>query len=245
MQRSLDSLLRQAAAEPAHRPAFFQYLLTATVWVAAQQQGTRFDPEFRYSLEGHALLPFFSTEDALTQVLGDLQPRCTVTVTDLFKACPGQTLCLNPALSEGKIFTASEVQELLASAGNALATESAAPNGESLLLSVVAQPEPQLVASLSELFRQQKAVKRGFVAWCKEHPDSAGNLLIGIEASEGIDEIIQAAGHVALDTLPEDTLIDFCEVRGQEDGISHFFSAHIPPFYQRPHGSFLRGMSLS
>jgi hypothetical protein len=38
-------------------------------------------------------------------------------------------------------------------------------------------------------------------------------LLIGIEADGDIDEIIQAAGSVATDTLPGDEPIDICQVK--------------------------------
>lgn len=247
MQHSLDVLLRQAAAEPASRPAFFRQLLTATVWVVARDDSgqRRFDADFRYDLEGHAILPFFSSETALKQVLGAAQPRTPVYASQLFRSVDGQTLCLNPGLSEGKVFTATEIRELLNTEGNVLAGMEPTTDTGSLLLSAVEQPDPQLLASLSALFRQEKTVKRAFLAFCRETADGEGNLLIGIEAGEGIEQVIQAAGQVALDTLPQDTLIDICEVRGQEDGVSHFFSAHISPFYQRPHGSFLRGVALT
>jgi hypothetical protein len=58
-------------------------------------------------------------------------------------------------------------------------------------------------------------------------------LLIGIEAEGDIEEIIQAAGSVATDTLPGDEPIDICQVVEGEKGISHFMIAHITPFYER------------
>ncbi|MEG9540343.1 enhanced serine sensitivity protein SseB C-terminal domain-containing protein, partial [Pantoea piersonii] len=42
------------------------------------------------------------------------------------------------------------------------------------------------------------------------------------------------------DTLPDDAPIDICEVVADEKGVSHFFTAHITPFYERRWGSFLR-----
>ncbi|MFP1484063.1 enhanced serine sensitivity protein SseB C-terminal domain-containing protein [Escherichia coli] len=48
-------------------------------------------------------------------------------------------------------------------------------------------------------------------------------LRFGIEADGDIEEIIQATGSVATDTLPGDEPIDICQVKG-EKGISHFIT---------------------
>ncbi|MFP1527133.1 enhanced serine sensitivity protein SseB C-terminal domain-containing protein [Escherichia coli] len=47
----------------------------------------------------------------------------------------------------------------------------------------------------------------------KENEEAQPNLLIGIEADGDIEEIIQAAGSVATDTLPGDEPIDICQVK--------------------------------
>ena len=62
----------------------------------------------------------------------------------------------------------------------------------------------------------------------------------GIEADGDIEEIIQATGSVATDTLPGDEPIDICQVKKGEKGISHFITEHIAPFYERRWGGFLR-----
>ena len=54
------------------------------------------------------------------------------------------------------------------------------------------------------------------------------------------EEVIQATGSVATDTLPGDEPIDICQVVEGEKGISHFMIAHITPFYEKRWGSFLR-----
>ncbi|EHC34949.1 Protein SseB [Salmonella enterica subsp. enterica serovar Alachua str. R6-377] len=45
---------------------------------------------------------------------------------------------------------------------------------------------------------------------------------------------------MATDTLPGDEPIDICQVRKGEQGISHFITEHIAPFYERRWGGFLR-----
>jgi hypothetical protein len=42
--------------------------------------------------------------------------------------------------------------------------------------------------------------------------DAQPNLLIGIEAEGDIESVIEAAGSVAMDTLPGDEPVDICQV---------------------------------
>ena len=79
----------------------------------------------------------------------------------------------------------------------------------------------------------------------KESTEEQPVLLIGIEADGDIDEIIQAAGSVATDTLLGDEPIDICQVRKDEKGISHFITEHITPFYERRWGGFLRDLKTT
>ena len=250
MQISLEDLLSKAATEPAHRPEFFQRLLESEVWTAGGQSAGETENSASYDLEhwekddGQSVIPFFTSEAAFIEAAGENKPRLKLSARALFEMTRGETLFLNPKLSSGKEFTAAEIRALLSGTGNALSEFSVPDHGQTLLLSAVEQPPAQLVSSLKQLFGKYKPVRRAFLAWCRESAEQEGNLLIGIEASADLQEIIQAAGHVAIDTLPDDALIDFCEVNEQASGVSHFFSAHIEPFYQRPHGSFLRGLDL-
>lgn len=101
------------------------------------------------------------------------------------------------------------------------------------------------VDSLTTLFKTLKPVRRAFLCSIKEHADEQPVLLIGIEADGDIDEIIQAAGSVATDTLPGDEPIDICQVKNGEKGISHFITEHIPPVYERRWGGFLRDLKTT
>ena len=109
-----------------------------------------------------------------------------------------------------------------------------------LILSEVAEPPAQMIDSLTTLFKTIKSVKRAFICSIKENEEAQPNLLIGIEADGDIEEIIQATGSVATDTLPGDEPIDICQVKKGEKGISHFITEHIVPFYERRWGGFLR-----
>ncbi|MGP4131902.1 enhanced serine sensitivity protein SseB C-terminal domain-containing protein [Pantoea tagorei] len=92
-----------------------------------------------------------------------------------------------------------------------------------------------MIDSLTQLFSKYKQVRRAFIASIRERADEQPNLLIGIEAESDIEAIIQAAGSVATDTLPDDAPIDICEVVADEKGISHFF--------YRPHHAFFMNVA--
>ena len=66
-----------------------------------------------------------------------------------------------------------------------------------------------------------------------------------IEAYGDSDEIGQAAGGVATETLPGDEPVDICQVKKGEKGISHFITEHITPFYERRWGGFLRDLKTT
>ncbi|MFV9668684.1 enhanced serine sensitivity protein SseB [Pantoea sp. ARC607] len=242
----LEEVLKLAATEPAHRPEFFQLLLASDVWVPGESTQQQFDASTPVDLQhwekedGSSVIPFFTSEEAMSEAVKGEQAWLRLPVRTLFEITRGETLFLNPRLPSGKEFTASEITHLLAEEGSALTQQTVLEGGTSLLLSEVAEPPAQMIDSLTQLFSKHKQVRRAFIATLREQADEAPNLLIGIEADSNIEAIIQAAGSVATDTLPDDAPIDICEVRAEERGISHFFTAHITPFYERRWGSFLR-----
>ena len=102
-----------------------------------------------------------------------------------------------------------------------------------------------MIDSLTTLFKTLKTVRRAFLCSIKDSADAPANLLIGIEAEGDIEEVIQATGSVATDTLPGDEPIDICQVKKGEQGISHFITEHITPFYERRWGGFLRDLKTN
>ncbi|WP_130831033.1 enhanced serine sensitivity protein SseB [[Erwinia] mediterraneensis] len=242
----LEEVLKLAATEPAHRPEFFQLLLAADAWIPGESSAAQLDASTPVDLQhwekedGTSIIPFFSSEEAMAEATSDEQSYVRMPVRTLFEMTLGETLFLNPKLPTGKEFTAAEIAHLLDETGNALSEQKVLEGGHQLLLSEVAEPPAQMIDSLTQLFSKYKQVRRAFVASIRESADEQPNLLIGIEADSDIEAIIQAAGSVATDTLPDDAPVDICQVVAEDRGISHFFTAHIPPFYERRWGSFLR-----
>lgn len=245
-EQRLEEMLKLAATEPAHRPEFFALLMEASVWVPGNSLAEQLDASSPVELQhwekedGSSVIPFFTSETALAEAVADEQSWVKMPVRTLFAITAGETLFLNPKLPTGKEFSPAEIVHLLDEEGNALSQQRVLEGGSALLLSEIAQPPAQMIDSLTQLFSKYKQVRRAFVAHIKERAEDKPNLLIGIEADDDIEAIIHAAGSVATDTLLEDELVDICQVIDGEKGISHFFSAHITPFYERRWGSFLR-----
>jgi len=228
-KNELETLLEQAATEPAHRPAFFRTLLESTVWVpGTAAEGEQVVEDSALDLlhwekdDGTSVIPFFTSLEALQEAVEDEQAFVVMPVRTLFEMTLGQTLFLNAKLPTGKEFTPREISH-----------------------PIVAEPPAQMIDSLTTLFKTIKPVKRAFLCSIKESADEKPVLLIGIEADGDIDEIIQAAGSVATDTLPGDEPIDICQVKKGEKGISHFITEHITPFYERRWGGFLRDLKTN
>ncbi len=246
----LEEVLKLAATEPAHRPEFFSLLMAASVWVPGEQQQADAEPaevdlQHWEKEDGTSIIPFFTSLTAMEEAVTSAQPFLVMPVRTLFSLTQGETLFLNPKLPAGKEFSPREITDLLGEGSNALSQQSVLEGGSALLLSEIAVPPEQVMTSLTLLFTKHKQVRRAWVAHIKEAPQDVPNLLIGIEADSDIENIIHAAGSVATDTLLDDEPVDICQVVENEKGISHFFMAHITPFYERRWGSFLRNFKTS
>lgn len=246
-KNELETLLEQAATEPAHRPAFFRTLLESTVWVPGEAaEGEAINADSVVELQhwekedGTSVIPFFTSPEALQQAISHEQAFIAMPARTLFEMTAGEALFLNAKLPTGKEFTPREINHLINGEGDPLSQQEVLEGGTSLLLSEVAEPPAQMVDSLTTLFKGLKTVKRAFLCSIKERADEQPNLLIGIEADGDVEAIIRQAGSVATDTLPGDEPVDICLVAEDEKGISHFMLAHITPFYERRWGSFLR-----
>ena len=246
MSNRLEEVLKLAATEPAHRPEFFQLLLESDIWVPGESPAEQFDATSPVELlhwekeGGGSVIPFFTSEEAMEEAIKEEQPYLRLPARTLFEMTLGESLFLNPKLPAGKEFSPGEIAHLIGEEGSALSQQTVLEGGHALLLSEVAEPPAQMIDSLTQLFAKYKQVRRAYIASIRENAMEEPNLLIGIEADSNIDEIIQAAGSVATDTLADDAPIDICEVVVDEKGVSHFFTAHITPFYERRWGSFLR-----
>ncbi|MDW9199238.1 enhanced serine sensitivity protein SseB [Escherichia coli] len=218
-KNELEDLLEKAATEPAHRPAFSVLYWNPPSGCLVRRRRARLwlkIVRLIYSTgkrRRHQRHSFFTSLEALQQAVEDEQAFVVMPVRTLFEMTLGETLFLNAKLPTGKEFMPREISLLIGEEGNPLSSQEILEGGESLILSEVAEPPAQMIDSLTTLFKTIKSVKRAFICSIKENEEAQPNLLIGIEADGDIEEIIQATGSVATDTLPGDEPIDICQVK--------------------------------
>ncbi len=63
--------------------------------------------------DGSSVIPFFTSEQAMSEAINDEQPYVRLPVRTLFEMTRGETLFLNPKLPTGKEFSAAEISHLL------------------------------------------------------------------------------------------------------------------------------------
>ncbi|CAM3395149.1 MULTISPECIES: enhanced serine sensitivity protein SseB [Yersinia] len=260
-ENELEKLLKLAASESIHRPAFFRALLDATVLVLGDSGQESQDGEMTFSAGngvnilhwekqgGELTIPFFSSLETLQQAISQSegekeQPFVAMPVRVLFEMTQGASLFLNPKTEYGKEFYPEEVAMLLANGGVAKPTEMVVDKETQILLGQPEEYPSVIVDALTKLFSQRKPVRRAFLALMHDKSvDEKPNLLIGLEvdgSEEEIQILIQEAGHIASEHAPDDSPVDFCVVSEKERGVSHYLTTHTQPFYQRKWGSWLR-----
>lgn len=255
-QNELEEVLVRAAAEPAHRPEFFSVLMDATVFVLGgdenDQPGEKVLPaDSHVSLlhweksDGSTAIPFFSSLAALQMAVTQEQSFLALPARSLFELTRGETLFLNPKLPYGKEFMPQEVEHMLSGEGNGLVQQRVIEEDSRILIGQPAEMPTQMIDSLTRLFAKHRQVRRAWVAQIQEGKEEA-HLLIGLELESDEEAIIQAAGSVASDTLPDDRPVDICLVDKEDNGgVGHYFLRHATPFYERKWGSFLRDAKLT
>jgi len=261
-ENELERLLRLSVTEAAYRPAFYQTLLEATVFVlgdAGQQDdvvseeitaGSELNLLHWEKQDGSSIIPFFSSLDVLERAAAgespDQQGFVALPARVLFEMTQGEELFLNPKSEYGKELYPSEITMLLNTGGLNAPTELVLDADSQLLIGQPEEYPSAMVDALTTLFSQKKPVRRAFLALIHDKTvDEQPNLLVGVEADgteAEIDALIREAGNVASETSPDDLPVDFCIVNEKERGISHYLISHTQPFYQRKWGSWLRNI---
>lgn len=257
-ENELERLLRLAASEPAHRPAFFRELLDSTVYILGDSEQVPHDGEITLNAEtpvniqhwekqdGSSVVPFFTSLEALQNAVEDEQPFIAMPARVLFEITQGAELFLNPKGTHGKEFLPAEIAMLLATGGVVKPAERYIDTETQLLLEQPEEYPAAMVDALTTLFSQRKPVRRAFLALMHDRAvDEKPNLLVGLEVDGDpaeIEALISEAGMVASETAPNDEPVDFCLVEENARGVSHYLITHTQAFYQRRWGSWLRNM---
>ena len=253
-KNALEIALARAAVEPATRPEFYRLLLESEVYVIGQTDvpgdgkttipaGAKLSVVNWEKKDGKPFIPFFSSFEALQSVLKAEAKFVAMPARNFFEITRGATLILNPALSHGKEFFPTEIDALLATGVNHVATEHVVKKATKVLLGQPANYPSEMVSALTSLLSKHPNVKAAYL--CLMHDadsSSAPALVVGFDGDGDLKAAMREAGSVAADTAPRGQLVDFVEIKRGESGVSKYFLSSVRPFYERSWGARLRSM---
>lgn len=254
-ENRLETLLRLAASEPAHRPEFCKVLLESNVLVLGStdqdlsaegqlQEGSAISIVNWQEDSGNDVIPFFSSMSALEESVETDEPYLEMPVNVLFEMTLGTKLIMNPHSEYGKEFYPDEIKFLLS---NGIIEESTQRTIEEDTEVLLGEPEnypAQLVDSLTTLLSKHTNVSAAYLGLIHDAShDEEPNLIIGVQGEDDLETVIQEAGLVARDTTVGDEVIDFIIIDNNDDGISFYFLNETKPFYDRRWGSKMKPYS--
>ncbi|WP_268800401.1 enhanced serine sensitivity protein SseB [Pseudomonas huanghezhanensis] len=252
-ENALETSLRLAADEPAHRPDFFKTLLSSTVYAL----GTAGTGEGKVNLEagsnisiahwqkpdGSAVIPFFSSLQTLQASIETEESYIEIPARSLFEITLGSPLFLNPKSPYAKEFLPEEVRYLLSDGIGQKPVQRTVEKDTQVLLGEPSQYPSKMVNSLTQLLAKHRNVKRAFLALMHDaSADEKPHLIVGIEADGDIELVMREAGNVAGDTSPDGEPVDLYRVHEGESGLSDYFLKQTAPFYERKSAGWLRSL---
>lgn len=245
VENELERALRRAAAEPAERPAFYRVLLASQVFVLGSTQpagergavlaaGSRLAIDHWQKADGSPVLPFFSSLEALRRAIDVEASYVALPARALFEMTLGETLVLDPRSSHGKEFLAHEIEALLATGTNAVASSRVVEKETSVLLGQPANHPTAMVSALATLLAQHPSVKAAYLCLMSTGGSvEPPTLVVGLEGEGDLAVALHEAGCVAADTAPDRAPVDLTVVRRDEGGLSEYFLQSVTPFYRR------------
>lgn len=220
----LHAALVDATQEAAKRPAFYKALMDAEVFVIGHTgQATA---EGALSLEagddvslvhwekadGTPVIPFFSHIEALQQAIESETRYLRLPTRSLFEMTRGATLYLNPKSDYGKEFVPHEVDALLDTGMNQRAQRRVVEKETRVLLGQPRAYPQAMVEALCQLLPSHPGVKAAYLCLMQDaEAENTPVLLIGFEGDD-LEQAMQEAGSVVVDTAPDNQPVDFIVV---------------------------------
>ncbi len=241
-ENDLEKSLTKAYKEPAHRSQFYQDLLVADIYALTSsppdldengilKSGTKINFK-HFEHEGTPFLPIFSSLKRLQESIAVEASYSKLNARRFFILTRGETVILNPELELGKLFTPTEIGDLL---NGTIFKPRQRNQVDENTLATVGKPSEYptlLVDALSKLFESHQEVKTAYVTMVLTGTETEKpELMIGIDTS-GEWENLASLAHATADGLVEPgEPVHF--IRIDDSPICRHMVEHVEPFYQR------------
>lgn len=257
-ENKLEEILRLAAAEPVHRPKFYEVLLNSHVFLLGTTEkpdidgqmnleaGSKIQFQHWEKADGSSVIPFFSSLEVLQKSIDSKESYLVLPVRSLFEITQSATLTLNPKSDYGKEFVPAEISHLLSTGISQPPSQRVVEEETKVLLGQPSNYPSKMVDSLTQLFAKHSNVKKAYLALMHDTSvDESPHLIVGIEADGDIKKVIWEAGNVTRCITPKGEAVDLYKVKKNESGISEYLINQTKPFYERKWGSKLRSWFAS
>lgn len=247
-ENKLESLLRLATTEPAHRPEFCRLLLQSPLFVLGESEehvegeqnlveGSSLSIQHWEKENGSSVIPVFTSLEALQSSIEADESYLEIPAQALFEMTLGSVLMLNPDSEYGKEFLPQEVESLLAGGLGQHAVERTIEQQTEVIIGEPQHYPARLVDSLTTLFSKHSNIKAAYLGLIHDAgQDEQPNLIVGLQGEGDLIAVIQEAGAVAWDTTEEDEAVDFMIIEQGDEGIAEYFFNETRPFYERRWG---------
>nr|WP_294796505.1 enhanced serine sensitivity protein SseB C-terminal domain-containing protein [uncultured Mucilaginibacter sp.] len=228
----LETVLKKAATEPAYRDEFYKLLLSEEVVVLTQSDSL---PHGAYTLKEDTTvsirtlddgrIPVFTSTDRIFDkgVINSQVEFMAMKGMDLFGLAKGATFILNPYSDYGKELLPEEIERLLNGTIMNPTHQKITIEKETKVL--IAQPAiyPQnMVESFKILFKNKPNITAAYLGWIHDPAsDIPPHYIIGIDAQQLDQQLVDEASHLAYQYLRADEFIDFISVR-DKNGIADY-----------------------
>lgn len=253
-QNDLETALARAADDPASRPDFYKILLKSEIFLLgfgdSPGEGlTTFTKGSKLSIvnwekkDGTPVIPFFTSLKALQSTLKEEAQFLSMPARDFFELTKGSDLYLNPTLDYGKEFFPHEIEALLETGINHVATQRVVQKPTEVLLGQPKDYPAEMVSALTSFLSRHSNIKAAYL--CLMHDpnvDQQPTLLVGFEGDGSLEQVMKEAGSIAADTAPRGELVDFTEIKRNDSGVSKYMYESGDPFYERTWGTKLQTM---
>lgn len=248
-ENKLESLLRLATTEPAHRPEFCKVLMQSPLIVLGEsgdqlegeknlEEGSSLSIQHWEKEDGSSVIPVFTSLEAMQASIEADESYLEIPAQALFEMTLGTILMLNPDSKFGKELLPEEIESLLAGGLGQHAIERTIPEQTEVMIGEPEQYPARLVDSLTTLFSKHNNIKAAYLGLIHDAgQDEQPNLIIGLQGEGDLNAVIQEAGAVAWDTTEEDEAVDFMIIEQGDEGIAEYFFNETKPFYERRWGS--------
>lgn len=243
-QNQLETALRRAADDPAHRPQFYRDFIGSDVFIiqhgpAPATSGRMVTPEgFKFEIQpieigGKEYLPIFSSLRCLQAVVQSSVGYLALNARTFLEITRGAAVMLNPGSDYGKELSVEEIASILDGSIWQSHERYVAQGGEAVELGQPANYPGELVEALKRFFRQKRQVRRAWLAQFFNHArDERAHTLVAIEVTGDWDQIVGEAGMVARGVNIPDPPLDFMRITGGR-GLQDYFTRRTKPFYER------------